>query len=257
MSLPQLGRKPRRFNPSIPHLSAHLATRALSAPPASVDWTQGLPSDLGAMLNNKLNDCSCAAFYHALQVWSFTATGGTLDTEPDSNVQALYSAVSGYKPSDPAPGPACDEQAVLTYLAQTGAPVGADGAGRNKLAAFFEIDCRNLGDVKRTIAEFGVAYIGIGMPAYIHTDPMPQVWDVETRNDKVIGGHAVILAGYDAQGAKLISGGKIYTMTWGFFSKYTDEAYALADEAWINAKGVTPGGLTLDALKQQMRGLKG
>jgi len=256
MSLPQLGRKPRSFNPRIPHLSAHLAGRALTAPPASVDWTRGMQPDLGPMLNDRLNDCSCAAFYHALQVWSFNATG-TMDTEPDSDVEALYGAVSGYKPGDAAPGPMCNEQDVLTYLTQTGAPIGLDGSGRNKLAAFLEIDYRNLDDVKRTISEFGVAYIGIGIPAYVHANPTPQVWDVEEKNSKVIGGHAVILAGYDAQGAKFISGGKTYTMTWAFFSKYTDEAYALADEAWITTKGLTPGGLTLDMLKGQMQGLKG
>jgi hypothetical protein len=257
MSLPQLGRAPRSFNPSIPHLSAHLAGANLPAPPDSVDWTRDMPADLGPMLNNQINDCSCAAFYHALQVWTFNAAAGAMETEQDSNVQALYSAVSGYKMSDPAPGPKCKEQDVLAYLVKTGAPIGANGADRNKLAAFLEIDYRNLDDVKRTINEFGVAYIGIGVPAYVHANPTPQVWDVEATNNKVIGGHAVILAGYDAQGAKFISVGKTYTMTWAFFSKYTDEAYALADEAWITKKGLTPGGLTLDALKQQMLGLKG
>ena len=29
-------------------------------------------------------------------------------------------------------------------------------------------------------------------------------------------------------------------MTWEFFAKYVDEVYAIADTAWIDAKGTTP-----------------
>jgi len=254
MALCLLGRKERGSDPSIPHLSAVLAGQQLSPPPASQDWTRGMPADLGKMLNDQLNDCSCAAFYHAMQVWSFNTS--TLQTEPDSNVQALYSAVSGYKRGDTLPGPTCSEQDVLAYLTKTGAPTGANGSGRNKIAAHFEIDFRNIDDVKRTIFECGVAYIGIKVPAYIHTDPVPELWDVQTANADVIGAHAVILAGYDADGAKFISGGKIYTMTWAFFSQYTDEAYAVVDPLWIGAKGTTPGGLAEEQLEQQMRAVK-
>jgi hypothetical protein len=256
MTLPKLGLKARSFNPNVPHLSAHLAGRDQTPPPDSVDWIRGMPTDLGAMLNNKVNDCSCAAFYHALQVWSFNATG-TMDTEPDSNVQALYSAVSGYKPTDAAPGPECNMQDVLTYIVKTGAPVGADGKSVNKLTAFLEIDHRNLDDFKRTIQECGIAYIGVNVPAYLMASPPPTVWDVEPQNNKIIGGHAVAAAGYDAQGVQAISGGKVLTLTWAYLSKYTHEAYALADSSWMSAKGTSPAGLSMEQLQHQMQGLKG
>jgi hypothetical protein len=253
MSDRKLGRADRGRDPRIPHLSALLAGLDLPPPPASQDWTQGLPSDLGVMLNDKLNCCSCAAFYHAMQVWSFHATGA-LQTQPDANVEALYCAVSGFKPSEAPPGPICNEQQVLTHIHTIGAPTGADGKGVNRIAAFVEVDPRNADDVKRTIAECGVAYIGFGVPRYLLS--FPPVWDLESGvDDTVVGGHAAILAGYDANGAKAISGGKIYTMTWPFFAKYVDEAYALADPAWIGAKGTSPGGLSLAALEKQMRAI--
>jgi hypothetical protein len=71
----------------------------------------------------------------------------------------------------------------------------------------------------------------------------------------IIGGHAVVLAGYDANGARLISWGSYYAMTWRFFAKYVDEVYAIADPDWISSKGTTPGGLSLQALQAQMKAL--
>ena len=73
----------------------------------------------------------------------------------------------------------------------------------------------------------------------------------------IIGGHAVILAGYDDQGARVISWGQYYTMTWEFFGKFVDEVYAIADSEWIESTGQTPGGLTLDQLEAQMQALSG
>jgi hypothetical protein len=119
---------------------------------------------------------------------------------------------------------------------------------------------KNTDNVKRTIYDCGVAYIGFNVPQYImppNADPLP-VWDVNPNADNtIIGGHAVVLAGYDANGARVISWGEYYTMTWAFFAQFVDEAYAIADAMWITAKNATPGGLTLQQLEQAMQALKG
>lgn len=255
MSDRKLGRADRGHDPRVPHLSALLAGLDLPPPPDSQDWTRGMPDQLGMMVNDRLNCCSIAAFYHAMQVWSFNAAGA-METEADSDIEALYCAVSGYTPSAPPPGPICNEQQVLTHIHTIGAPIGADGKGLNKIAAFVEVDPRNTDDVKRTIVDCGVAYIGFGVPRYLLS--FPPVWDLQSgADDTVVGGHAAILAGYDANGAKVISGGQIYTMTWPFFGKYVDEVYALADSTWIEAKGTTPGGISLAALEKQMKAITG
>ncbi len=46
-------------------------------------------------------------------------------------------------------------------------------------------------------------------------------------------------------------------MTWAFFEKFVDEAYAIADAGWITKFNTTPGGLTLQQLEQAMQALKG
>jgi hypothetical protein len=254
----KLGRLPRGHDKRIPMMHDLTVGIVQSVPPPAVDFTKGMPGDLGMMLNNTLGDCTCAAFYHALQVWSFN-TGTPIDTEPDSDVELLYEKACGYKPAQGGEGPGGNEQKVLTYILREGAPGGTNGTQVKKIDAFVEVAVTNLDNVKRTIADCGVCYIGFNVPQYI----MPpgkvplSVWDVDPQADNtIVGGHAVVLAGYNTQGARVISLGQYYTMTWAFFEKFVDEAYAIADPEWITAKGTTPGGLSLAQLEAAMKALK-
>jgi hypothetical protein len=248
----KLGRNPRTFDPRVPHLSALLAGQSPPPPPPSVDYTQGMPADFGIMLNNTLGDCTCAAYYHARQVWTFHS--GKEVTEPDSDVEALYEQACGYKPTQPGEGPGGNEQHVLTFLHKTGAPIGPSGQQRDKIAAFVEIDPRNTDDVKRTIVELGLVYIGLNVPQNIlptDGDP-PAIWTVAPDKPKIVGGHAVVLPGYDPSGAIVISWGQKYTMTWEFFATYVDEVYGITDAAWTQNGGKLAG-LTAAQLTQQMQ----
>jgi hypothetical protein len=251
----KLGRRPRAHNPRVPHLSALLMPALPQPPPPSaVDWTKGLPDDLGMMLNDELGDCTCAAFYHAKQIWTFN-TGRPMDTEPDAIVKQLYEEACGYNPAQGGEGPGGVEQDVLAYLARTGAPL--ETGGRDQLAAFVEVDIRNLDDIRRTINDCGVCYIGFQVPDYLMESGPSAIWDVAQGDDGgIVGGHAVILAGYTTSVIKVISWGRTYYMTWAFFQKYVDEAYALADASWVSSKGTTPGGLSLVALESQMEAIK-
>ena len=254
-----LGRLARAHDPRIPHLSALLAGKKLSPPPAQVDYTKGMPKNLGMMMNDTLGDCTCAAVYHAIQVWTFNASKGkVIDTEPDSDVEKLYELACGYKPAQGGEGPGGNEQHVLKYLLTKGAPTGHNGATTHKIAAFVEVDPRNTDDVKRAINECGLVYIGFNVPQYIvpSNAAPPAVWDVQNTDTQIVGGHAVVLAGYTATGARVISWGQYYTMTWAFFAKYVDETYAIADNSWVNSGGQTPGGLSLAELEAQMKALK-
>ena len=120
-----LGRLPRAHDPRIPHLSALLAGKTLPPPPAQVDYTKGMPKTLGMMMNDTLGDCTCAAFYHALQVWSFNASKHkSIETEADGDVEKLYELACGYKPSQGGEGPGGNEQHVLKYLLNRARPWG-------------------------------------------------------------------------------------------------------------------------------------
>jgi hypothetical protein len=203
------------------------------------------------MANDVLSDCTCAAFYHAIQLWSSLTS--TEDTEPDSNVIALYSAVTGYNPADPSTDNGANMQDVLTYLYNTGAPVGI--GLRNKIQAFVEIDPTNIQDLQRTIYDSGVAYIGVNLPTSAMSGN--SIWDIG--GDQTIeGGHCISLVGYDtnAHTFKLISWGQFYTATEAFINKFCEEAYGIVDASWIAGNGDTPLGMTIDELDAIMQGLK-
>ncbi len=251
---PPLGRLPRAHNPHIPKLHNLLAAAPPPPAPASIDYTIGLPADLGMMLNNTLNDCSCAAFYHARQVWTFNATGKLLDI-PDTHVKLLYQQACGYDPTQPGPGPGGCCQLVLKHLLQHGAPCGTKIIEHEKIAAFVEVDHCDIPAVKHIVADTGVCYVGLSVPQWLIPvdQPVPAVWDYNPSADnQPVGGHAVILAGYDDTTLRVISWGQLYTMTWNFFLAFVDEAYAIVHRPWIDAKRNTPGRLPPDQLAAAM-----
>lgn len=249
----RLGRLPRVRNPAVPHFSALRAGVTLVAPPPSVDYTAGLPGNLGMFGNDSLGDCTCAALYHALQVWT-TKVQAAIDTESDQDAVLLYGQACGYVPGDSNTDQGGVEQDVLTYALLNGIPVGANGAQQHRLAAFVEVDPTNQDDIKLAILECGVCYIGFNVPDYAMSTT--DTWDVRPGTPNMVGGHAVVLAGYDSVGLTCITWGRLQHMTWAFFNQFTDEAYMLADPDWFAATGACPAGLTLPDLETQMAALR-
>lgn len=252
MSIFRFGRKPRAFNPRIPHYSAlRYATAAPVIVPTSYDWTTKLPANLGMMLNDQLGCCAEAAYYHAVQTWSSAAQSAVL-TEPDSCVEQLYET-QGYNPNAPlvnGQNPTDQGtvlQSLLTYLVQTGAPM-ASGSPQ-KLLAFVEIDPSNTADLNRATYEGGLVYFGTNIPQYIAESYMApgSIWDVHPELDNSsAGGHCIITSKYNADGSRGFDswGSSDYLMTPAFWAANVDEAYALVSSEFIEATGITPLGQT-------------
>jgi hypothetical protein len=249
----KLGRQARAFNPKIKHMRA-VYGKPLPTPPVSIDWSHNI-TDFGVMLNDRLGDCTCAAVYHARQIWTVNTL--TEQTESDNCVLKLYEEATGYNPANPATDQGGVEQYVLSYLLNTGIPLN-DGT-RDKILGFIEVDHTNINDVKLTIAEFGVAYIGFNVPnSLFAAGEPPTLWTVSTNPylASTEGGHAIVLVAYDNEGPTCISWGKKYKMTWEFFLKYTDEVYAIIDKSWIATTGKTPLNLDVAALEELMSDLR-
>lgn len=258
--MPRLyGRLPRRYNPAIPHLSAVAAGRMKMLPPVpvNIDYASPLPVDLGMMCNDRVGCCTSAGAYHARQVWTRYVTGIT-QTASDEEVLRFYEECTGYDPHDPTTDRGAVEQDVLTYWLRTGLPISADPVPqRNRLLAMLEVDPRDWDDVRRTIWECGVCYIGFQVPRWFEQEELPELWDVRYGADNsAVGGHCVVLVGADLATVELISWGRRYRMTKDFFQTFTDEAYALVSPDWVTATGRTPLGLSPTELETLIEGLR-
>lgn len=256
----KLGRMPRTFDPTMPHMaSVRMMARGSSLPPIpnKQNWADALPDDLGMMLNDRLGCCTIAAAYHAMQVWSHNGRDVVL-TEPNNYVLDTYKDFAGYNGTSATDNGAI-EQDILRQWLQKGVPIqeGTENnpnPGRSFIKSAMEVDVRNIDSVKRAIYDCGGVYIGFEVPAWLMEQAeIPQVWDAAGQgNNQIVGGHAVFCPGYDNKGIDVISWGAKYRMTWDFFERYTDEAYAMVHPWWVRSTGMTPFGIPLDQLEAQM-----
>jgi hypothetical protein len=226
-------------------------TQDLPPLPHCVDYSTGMPANLGVMLNNNLGDCVPAAAGHSIQVWSFNADPPMV-TPSDADIEKFYELAGGYVPGNPNTDNGCVEQVALIDWLNN--PIDD-----NTLAAFVEIDVSNLAEIKRAIWECGVVYIGMIVPSFLQNLEAPgSVWAANPKaNNSIIGGHAVAVVGWDVRdNLILISWGARYTMTPSFWSGFVDEAYALANPSWIKNTGRSPAGLTLSQLETLMASMR-
>lgn len=160
----KFGRRPRGpVNPLVPNMAKLMEGVDVTPPPPERNWLGGMPKSLGMMLNNQLGDCTCAAVYHARQIWSYN-TNPPMKTAPDKCVEKLYEEACGYVPGNPNTDNGGVEQDVLTYWLHNGAPIAK---GFDKLVAFVEININNQTHMQAGINDSGVVYVGLNIPNYL------------------------------------------------------------------------------------------
>ena len=239
----KLGKRPRRHDSRTLKLARYLSP-ALPPAPVSVDYTHGI-TDWGAMLNTDLSCCTISAVGHAVQAWSLNALGREF-TVPDAVILQYYEKWDGYNPSDPSTDQGGIELDVLNDFRQQ----GFDGV---TLDAYASVDITHPDKIKQAVWMFVGAYIGVELPL----DAQDQdVWDVTTGpggEPASWGGHAIYLVGYDALTLTCITWGAPKKMTWAWLAKYCSEAYALVSKACLNSSGVSPVGLNLSAMDEDVQ----
>lgn len=234
-SLPyRLGALPN--DPSKPRVSLRLKPGAALTPPASVDWSTTVPAGQWGMLgNDSVGDCVAAGAFHGQQV--FEKTAQNVDTGfTTAQALAMYSAISGYTPSNPNSDVGATLQDGLGYWRKT-------GLNGYKLGAFAEFDYTNTDLVKQIIADFGVAYLALEVPdSAMQQFDAGQPWTVVKRS-RIDGGHCVPGVGYDANYLYVITWGAVQKVAWSFYTKYFQESWAPISADWMEKTGKTPSGL--------------
>lgn len=225
---------------------ANYLRRKLPAPALEQHWESGI-SGWGMMLNDKLGDCTIAGAGHLIKLWS--ANIGNEIVVPDNDILTAYEAVSGYNPSNGTNDNGAYELDVLNYWRK-------NGIGGQKISAFVSIDTTNFDYVKWAIMLFGGAYVGLALPK---SAEYQQTWQVISGPDAEPGswgGHCVPLVGYDSQYVECITWGGIMKMTWEFWLKYGDEAYAILSPNWLK-DGLDPNLISVDVLTQDLQVVSG
>ena len=210
----------------------------------AVEWYDRLPSDWGMMGNDEVGDCTCAAIGHVIEQWTaYTDPAPVVMTT--EQVIAAYSAISGYVPGEPQTDVGATCVSALKYWMRTG--MNTPGGGPDTLTAFARV--RSVEELRRAIATFGNAYAGVALPISAQSE---DVWSSTADAPGSWGGHCVPLVGFNGTGPICVTWGALKQMTWAWWEKYGEEAYAMLSPDWMRANGFDPAGVNWGTLKEAL-----
>jgi hypothetical protein len=217
------------------------------APPVSADWVSGV-TGWGMSLNDSIGDCTVAGLDHWVMQQQHYGQSKTV-TIPDSTTLSAYEAISGYNPNNPSSDVGATLQSALSYAHST-------GIGGYKVDAFAQIDNTNLNLVRNCINIFGSVYAGLNLPSSAQTQfSNGQEWTVVRSG--IDGGHCVPLMAFDAANFTCITWGRAQPLTLAFYQRYFDETWVPISMAWLEATGMSPGGLDTLTLNADYMSLTG
>lgn len=221
---------------------ANYLTPSLPAAPSKYS-VSGKVTDWPMYANDRLGDCTCAAAGHMVQAWtSFHQPW----TPTEAEVVALYNA-TGYEDNGRV------ETDVLNYWRKDGF-----GHRRDRIAAYTAVTPRNHTQVKQAVWLFGGLYIGLDLPltAQNQTTEWKLVYDAgEDALPGSWGGHAVCVTAYSRSGLEVITWGQRMKMTWGFWNRYCEEAYAVLSGDWTSTT-TAPNGFNLAQLEADLHAIR-
>jgi hypothetical protein len=172
--------------------------------------------------NDQYGDCVWAGAAHETMLWNEEASH--LVTFTEASVLSDYSAVTGFKPSDPNTDKGTDMQVAASYRRKTGVLDGSNN--RHAVAAYLAITPGNHEELQQAVYLFSAVGIGIEFPASAMAQfNAGKAWTVVS-GAKIEGGHYIPALGYDSHYVYVVTWGKLIQMSWGFFTKYCDEAIA-------------------------------
>jgi len=196
-------------------------------------------------LNDKYADCTAAAAAHVIQNWR--AHLGEKRAPSEAEVLAFYEHFT-----KPGPENGCAMLTVLKYWRTT-------GFSGERIAAFSTLKYQERTQIKHAVHLFGACYIGLQLPKFIMgaRDGTEVAWEIppagrlghgELEPD---GGHCVPIVAYDAHYAHVVTWGRLRPMSWSFYEKYADEAYAVLNPRFIE-HGKRPAGFDLEQLERDV-----
>lgn len=231
-------------------LLEHFTTATLVAPaavpPPSLPW--------GMLGNDTAGDCVWAGADHEVMLWH-AASSRPRAVFTSADALADYSAVTGYTPSDPATDKGTMVLDAMKYRTATG--VRDHHGARHKLGAYAALTPGHQDHIRYAIATLSAVGVGIQFPSSAMDQfQAGKPWSV-VAGARIEGGHYIPLCGYDARYAYCVTWGKVQPMTWGFLTRYCDEAWGLLSPELLTTAGRSPHGLDLNGLRAALTAATG
>lgn len=251
----KLGKLPARKNSISFRFRDYHGLAKLPAAPVSAGHYKAVPDWQGMLGNDQYGDCVLAGGDHEHIDW--TTEGATIASFTPATALSDYSAITGFKKSDPNTDQGTDMQKAASYRRKTGL-LDAHGK-RHKILAYLALTPGNREEVKQAVSLFGAVGIGIEFPESAMTqfnDNKP--WTVVS-GSAIDGGHYVPAVGYDHLYLYVVTWPsqqhEIQKMSWAFFDKYMDEGIAYISPEILKA-GKSPEGFNLTQLQADLSELK-
>lgn len=246
--VPPLGRKPPRADKKVLRLGFYVdpekLAEAVAQLPDEIDFTKNANESLSRVyLNDQFGDCVIAGKYHTCGMMD-ASDGAPVRTGPDSEVKSQYVRICGPNDAGCVITDVLDECVAGRFMVG-GKPFPVDG--------YCKLDWTNKDLARVAMYLLGPLTLGINLPNDWTTK---NVWDVTS--SRIVGGHDVSTAGYNANGPTISSWGRIFQMTWAAFisKKWLEECYALLSPEWYGSDKLNEFGISADALKADMDLLK-
>lgn len=205
--------------------------------------------DWGMLGNDKYGCCVFAGAAHEHMFWNKFRDVDVPFKEKD--VLADYGAVTGFDPDVPSSDRGTYTIDALKYRQKTGMK---DAVGmRHQIGAYAQIQVDEPEDLMASVYLMKATAIGFLCPSYIMTQLSEgKPWSVKPGNWRIEGGHYVPIVGYDKDYVYCVTWGQIQPMTWEFYQKYTDEAYAIISEEMMK-EGKSPEGFDIASLEADLK----
>lgn len=240
-------------NPLKPRLRFSAFIRDIYTPPPTTNY-YGAVSQWGMLGNNQWGDCVFAANGHIVEQQTALGKGQELIVSL-GQVLSEYAKVTGFNPSAGPPGsnPTDNGSTLQDGLGD----LRANGLAGVKIAAFAQLDHTNMPEVLTGVAQMGVVNVGcVITQGAMDQFNAGQPWD-GTGDSTELGGHCIIMVGYDLQYFYFITWGQLQRATYNWWNNYVQEAWAVVSEDWAKVGGNDPEGVNLYALGQEFAALTG
>jgi hypothetical protein len=247
-----LGKLPAVADTRVPMLAHRMDLSALPTLPQQCAWYADLPDAGVPMLGNDTFGCCVeASICHYLQEAALYQ--GVTVTPSEAECLKIYSDVTGFDPTNPATdqgtyfmGPG----GMIEHWTKNGVLVGG---ALNKCGPVVQVRHTNPAELQAAIYLFGFVFVG----AQLTQDDVDSDFLWTTPRGQIIGGHEFLICGYEktanATRYDVLTWDGIWRTTDAWIAAAVDEACAVFDPAFFNARGVSPGGLDQAALLADQR----